>query len=103
MEFVEDAYEWLGERISLPAKNKVVSKWIDKYLEIFVMKGIFYLCVFYRVTLNQAIEAKFTKMIKSLEKIMRRLRMTSDFVLTYIPIREEIQRLFNAKMGGRFN
>jgi hypothetical protein len=42
-------------------------------------------------------------MIKSLEKIMRRLRMTSEFVLTYIPIREEIQRLFNAKMGGRFN
>lgn len=103
MEFVEDAYEWLGERISLPVKNKVVSKWIDKYLEIFVMKGIFYLCVFYRVTLNQAIEAKFNKLIKSLEKIMRRLRMTSDFVLTYIPIRDEIQRLFNAKMSARFN
>lgn len=29
--------------------------------------------------------------------------MTSDFVLTYIPIKDEIQRLFNSKMTGRYN
>jgi hypothetical protein len=87
----------------VPVKNKVVSKWIDKYLEIFVMKGIFYLCVFYRLTLNPMVEGKFLKLFKGLEKIMRRLKMTSDFVLTYIPIKEEIQRLFNGKMTGRYN
>jgi hypothetical protein len=34
---------------------------------------------------------------------MRRLNNTSEFVLTYILIKDEVKRLFDIKMGNRLN
>jgi hypothetical protein len=64
------------------------------------MKGVFYLCVLYRASPSPFIEAKFMKLFSSLEKIIRKLNVTSNFVLTFIPIKDEIQRLFYQQINN---
>lgn len=87
----------MAASICVPAKNKIVLKWIERYLEVIVMKGVFYLCVYYHASISPFIEAKFAQLYNALEKIMRRLSLTSNFVLTYIPIKDEVNKLFTKK------
>lgn len=49
---IDEAYEYLVDNLTIPYKNKTVGKWIEKYLEIFIMKGVFFLCVFYRISVT---------------------------------------------------
>jgi hypothetical protein len=62
------------------------------------MKGVFYLCVFNRASSSPLIEEKFKRLLSAVEKIMSKLNETSEFVLTYIPIKDEIKKVFYKKL-----